>query len=198
MTQLTIEEKITHIQKAAMEEARSQGNEIIRRHQKALENVFETHKQEASMQADTRIKTETASARQKLNTVVSKGQIKIRRELGQVQNNLKNELFQEVLELIKEYMQTEDYKKLLISYITKAARFADGQPLTIYINSSDQDKKDDLEKYTGMTITVSEEDFIGGVRSVIPGRNILIDHSFKGALEKEYQEFTFKGGATGE
>lgn len=150
------------------------------------------------MQADTRIKTETASARQKLNTVVSKGQIKIRRELGQVQNNLKNELFQEVLELIKEYMQTEDYKKLLISYITKAARFADGQPLTIYINSSDQDKKDDLEKYTGMTITVSEEDFIGGVRSVIPGRNILIDHSFKGALEKEYQEFTFKGGATGE
>ena len=141
MTQLTIEEKITHIQEAAMEEARSQGNEIIRRHQKALENVFETHKQEASMQADTRIKTETASARQKLNTVVSKGQIKIRRELGQVQNNLKNELFQEVLELIKEYMQTEDYKKLLISYITKAARFADGQPLTIYINSSDQDKK---------------------------------------------------------
>ena len=55
-----------------------------------------------------------------------------------------------------------------------------------------------MEKYTGMTITVSEEDFIGGVRSVIPGRNILIDHSFKGALEKEYQEFTFKGGATGE
>ena len=43
-----------------------------------------------------------------------------------------------------------------------------------------------------------KEDFIGGIRSVIPGRNILIDHSFSGALEKEYEEFTFKGGVTGE
>ena len=47
-----------------MEEARARGNEIIDQHQKALEGVFKTHKQEAVMQADTRIKTETASARQ--------------------------------------------------------------------------------------------------------------------------------------
>ena len=98
----------------------------------------------------------------------------------------------------KEYMKTDEYKELLVSYITKAARFADGNPLTIYINSSDQDKKEFLEKRTGMTVTVSEEDFLGGIRSVIPGRNILIDHSFSGALEKEYEEFTFKGGVTGE
>lgn len=97
-----------------------------------------------------------------------------------------------------EYMKTEEYKELLVSYIAKAARFADGNPLTIYINSSDQDKKEFLEKRTGMTVTVSEEDFIGGIRSVVPGRNILIDHSFSGALEKEYEEFTFKGGVTGE
>lgn len=49
-----------------------------------------------------------------------------------------------------------------------------------------------------MTVTVSEEDFLGGIRSIIPGRNISIDHSFSGALEKEYEEFTFKGGVTGE
>ena len=39
-----------------MEEARARGNEIIDQHQKALEGVFKTHKQEAVMQADTRIK----------------------------------------------------------------------------------------------------------------------------------------------
>lgn len=49
-----------------MEEARARGNEIIDQHQKALESVFKTHKQEAVMQADTRIKTETASARQRV------------------------------------------------------------------------------------------------------------------------------------
>lgn len=69
---MTVEEKISHIREAAMEEARARGNEIIDQHQKALEGVFKTHKQEAVMQADTRIKTETASARQQLNTVTSK------------------------------------------------------------------------------------------------------------------------------
>lgn len=181
-----------------MEEARARGNEIIDQHQKALEGVFKTHKQEAVMQADTRIKTETASARQQLNTVTSKGQLKLRRQLSRVQNELKNKLFEEVWAMTEEYMKTEEYKELLVSYIAKAARFADGNPLTIYINSSDEDKKEFLEKRTGMTVTVSEEDFLGGIRSIIPGRNILIDHSFSGALEKEYEEFTFKGGVTGE
>ena len=73
-----------------MEEARARGNEIIDQHQKALEGVFKTHKQEAVMQADTRIKTETASARQQLNTVTSKGQLKLRRQLSRVQNEFKN------------------------------------------------------------------------------------------------------------
>ena len=198
VTTLTVEEKISHIREAAMEEARARGNEIIHQHQKALEGVFKTHKQEAVMQADTRIKTETASARQQLNTVTSKGQLKLRRQLSRVQNELKNKLFEEVRAMTEEYMKTEAYKELLVSYIAKAARFADGNPLTIYINSSDEDKKEFLEKRTGMTVTVSEEDFLGGIRSIIPGRNILIDHSFSGALEKEYEEFTFKGGVTGE
>ena len=132
-----------------MEEARARGNEIIDQHQKALEGVFKTHKQEAVMQADTRIKTETASARQQLNTVTSKGQLKLRRQLSRVQNELKNKLFEEVREMAEEYMKTEAYKELLVSYIAKAARFADGNPLTIYINSSDEDKKEFLEKRTG-------------------------------------------------
>ena len=194
---MTIEEKIAHIQGAAMEEARSKGNEIIKQHKRALESMYQTHCQEARIQADTRIKAETASARQQLNTAVSKGQLRIRRELGSVQQTLKNELFKEVMQMIEDYKKTEDYLKLLVSYISDAARFADGQPLMIYISASDEEKKDYLEQYTGMTVTISEEDFIGGVRSVIPGRNILIDHSFRGALEKEYQEYTFKGGAAG-
>lgn len=194
MTKVTIEEKISHLQGAAMEEARQQGNEIIAQHKKALKQVFETHRQEAIRQSDTRIKAETTSARQQLNTAASKGQLKLRRELSQVQHTLKNQLFEEVSGLIEQYMKTEKYKTLLISYITNAARFADGQPLTFYINSSDKDKKEFLEKRTGMTMTISEDDFVGGIRAVIPGRNILIDNSFKGAMEKEYREFTFQGG----
>lgn len=194
---MTIQEKITHIREAAMAEARGQGNEIIENHRRALENIFETHRQEVSMQADTRIKTETASVRHRLNSAVSKGQLKLRRELSVVKNALKNDLFCEVRQMLEDYMKTDDYQTLLVDYIMKAAKFADGQPLTIYMNESDRDKKSLLEQRTGMKIMMSEEEFTGGIRAVIPGRNILIDYSFRGALEKEYEEFTFKGGVAG-
>ena len=60
-----------------------------------------------------------------------------------------------------------------------------------------QPLKDYLEEHTGMELTVSKEDFKGGIRAVLRGRNILIDHAFKGALESEYQKFLFRGGEKG-
>lgn len=94
--------------------------------------------------------------------------------------------------MAEEYMKTEAYKELLVSYIAKAARFADGNPLTIYINSSDEDKR--IPRKTNWNDSNSQRRrFSWRIRSIIPGRNILIDHSFSGALEKEYEEFTLKG-----
>ena len=91
-------------------------------------------------------------------------------------------------------MKTDEYKRALVRYIEKALRFANGEELTIYINPTDADKKEFLEEHTGMKLTVSKEDFVGGVRAVVHGRNVLIDHAYKGELENEYQKFLFRGG----
>ena len=104
-------------------------------------------------------------------------------------------LFAEVEEELQNFMKTEEYLELLEKYIEKAARFADGEEMTIYINQTDADKKEYLEKDTGMKLTISTEDFVGGIRAVIHEKNILIDHAYKGALENEYHNFLFKGGA---
>ena len=49
-----------------------------------------------------------------------------------------------------------------------------------------------------MTLTISKVDFIGGVRAVVPEKNVLVDYAFKGTLENEYQKFRFRGGVKGE
>ena len=98
-------------------------------------------------------------------------------------------------EKLNDYMQTPQYQALLVTYIEKAAGFADGKEMTIYLNPSDARWKDYLEEHTGMKLTISKEDFIGGVRAVIHERNILVDYAFKGALENESHKFSFKGGA---
>ncbi|MGN1267408.1 MAG: V-type ATP synthase subunit E [Dorea sp.] len=191
---MNLQDKTAHIQEAAMTEARLQGNAIIEQHRKALEGVFEQHKAEVFRQSETRVKAETTSVKQQLNMATSKAQLELKRELGKVQRELKTELFQEVNQLVQDYMKTEEYKSLLVNYIEKAAKYADGAVMTIYINPTDADKKEYLEEHTGMTLTVSREDFIGGIRAVIREKNILIDHAFKGAIEREYQKFLFKGG----
>lgn len=191
---MNIEEKIAHLQASAMTEARAQGNAIVWQHKKALENIYEQHIDESRRQAEIRIKAEQTNIRHQLNMSASKAQLDMKQELGKTQKRLKKELFREVETLLQDYMKTEDYKRLLVGYIEKAAGFADGAAMTIYINPTDEDKKAYLEEHTGVAVTVSKEDFIGGVRAVIQEKNILIDHAFKGAIENEYRKFLFKGG----
>ncbi|MEG2305020.1 MAG: V-type ATP synthase subunit E [Lachnospiraceae bacterium] len=191
---MTLEEKLEHLQASAMEEARTKGNEIMQSHNASLEEIYNNHKLEAERQAEVRIKSETTHAKQQLNTAMAKSQVSLKHELHKCQTELRTQLFQEVNTLVIDYMKTEEYIDLLHTYIMKAAAFADGKELTIFINPSDADKKDALEEQTGMTLTISKEDFIGGIRAVIQERNILIDHSFKVALNTQYNDFLFQGG----
>ena len=55
---------------------------------------------------------------------------------------MKKALFAEVEEELQNFMKTEEYLELLEKYIEKAARFADGEEMTIYINQTDADKKE--------------------------------------------------------
>lgn len=191
---MTIEEKLKYLQDASMEDARTKGNAIIGEHQNALNTIFEEHKEAALRQAELTIKSETAKARQALNKELAKAQIELKREQGKCQTNLKTRLFKRVDVLVNEFMQTENYKQLLVTYIQKSMDFANGEPVVIYINPTDEHLKSYLENTTGAVLTVSREDFIGGTRAVMNERRILIDNSFRSALSEEYDKFLFLGG----
>ena len=169
-----------------MEQARAEGNAIIDSHQEALDKVFEDHKAEALRQSETRIKAETTNAKLALNQALAKSQLEIKRKQGKIQQELKDK--------IHAFMKTEAYDDFLIRCIHSAVRFAGTDPVTVYINLSDEKKKTELEDATQVHLTVSAEDFIGGVRSVIRSRNILIDNSFQTQLKDQYDKFIFEGG----
>lgn len=84
--------------------------------------------------------------------------------------------------------------KFLESCIFQAVQFAAGEAIVIYINESDKKLIPTLEKRTGAKLTISHEDFKGGIRAIIRSRNVLIDHSFKTQLRNEYDAFLFTGG----
>lgn len=193
---MTIDEKLKHIQEAAMTEARAEGNNITETHRKALETLYQKHVDENTVQFETRVKSECVRNKQLLNQTAAKAQADLKRKLGKKQILFKDQLFAEVRSLLKNFMKTEEYIDLLQHYVNDSASYANGQPLTIYLTAADQDKKAVLEERTGLSLTISNDDFIGGIRTAIPSRNILIDHSFKGKFESEYEKFQFEGGNT--
>ena len=91
-------------------------------------------------------------------------------------------------------MKTEAYEDFLIRCIRQAKNFAGEDEIIIYINPSDEKKRSALENAARVTLTVSAEDFIGGIRAVIRSRNVLIDNSFRTQLRNEYDKFLFLGG----
>lgn len=191
---MTLEEKIEHLKNASMEEARASGNRIIKEHSDALEKLFNEHKEASFRQAELTIKTETNRAKQDLNKALAKSQLDFKRKQGVCQTQLKNKLFKRVLALTDDYMKTTAYDDFLIKHIKNALTFAQGADMTIYINPSDAAKKSALEQNTDAVLTVSKEDFLGGIRAVIHDKHILIDNSFSSLLEEEYEKFLFTGG----
>jgi len=191
---LTLEEKLTYMQTVSMEQARAEGNAIIDAHREALEKIFNDHKSEMLRQAETRVKAETTNAKRTVSQALAKSQLEIKRSQGKVQQELKDKVFEEAVQLVNDYMKTEAYNDFLVKCIKKAEQFAGNDPVVIYINPSDAEKLAKLEAETKVRLTVSAEDFIGGVRAVIRSRNILMDHSFKTQLRDEYDRFLFLGG----
>ena len=138
---MTLEEKIAHLQTSSMEQARAEGNVIIDAHKEALEKVFEDHRAEALRQSETRIKAETTNARLSLNQAAAKSQLEIKRRQGKVQQELKDKIFEEVMGLVDDYMKTAAYGDFLVKCIRQAVDFAGQDPVTIYINPSDEAKR---------------------------------------------------------
>ena len=190
---MNIDEKIKHIQDVTMTRARQEGNDTVNRYRQNLEDLFRKHQEETDAQCEQRIKSETTAAKFRLNAAMSKGALKLRRELSGVQREVKRELFSDVRDRIDEFMKTDEYIDLLDEYIIKAAHYAQGKDILIYLGRSDADKKEILERRTGLSLMVSEEEFIGGIRAVIPEHNMLVDYSFQNAIEREYEDYTFGG-----
>ena len=191
---MTLEEKIAHLQTSSMEQARAEGNAIIDSHREALEKELADHKTEAMRQSKQRIMEEKTRAKLELNQARAKFQLEQRRVRGKVQQELKDKIFNETLGFVRAFMQTEEYDTFLVKCIRQAEEYAGDDLVTVYINASDADRQKKLEEKTGVSLTVSEEDFIGGVRAVIQSRNILIDYSFRTQLRDEYEKFLFLGG----
>ena len=191
---MTIDEKLSHFYDVTIEDAQAKAAGILEEHRKALAQMTEKHKADSQENAQVQIKAETANARREINKALSAEQLTIKRDWTKKQNELKEKLFAEVKTQLENFRNTPDYPAYLENKIKEALDFAEQDKINIYLSPEDSALLPDLVERTKAFITVSAEDFLGGIKATIPHKNILIDHSFAGNFQAVYKEFNFDGG----
>ena len=195
---MTIDEKLQHFYEVSLEEAREDAAQAIQEHKKLLSEKLEEHRQLSRQNAEAEVKAETEHVRREVNKALSAEQITLKRDWSKKQEELKEALFGEVSTKIRDFMSTSEYETYLCRKIKEAQDFAENDEIHIFLSSTDRERLDALIQKTGISLQVSEEDFIGGIRAEIPHKNILIDNSFAANLDALRKEFKFDGGMTHE
>ena len=186
---MTIEEKLELFKDSAIAEASHQSSVMLAEYRQTLEKMFDTRQTAAQQTAQEHIITETDRIRREHNRALSMEQNKIKRDIGEKHHQVKEQILADVENMLRDYTQTEEYMQTLTRRILEIKKFARGQEVTIYVDPADADKIPALEDASGMKLTKSTMPFIGGVRAVIPSKNILIDHSYATKLAEEKNNF---------
>lgn len=191
---MTIEEKLQHFYDSSIEEAYQEASQMIEEHKKNLDAMLSEHKRSRRQSAEAEVKAEAENARREVNKALSAQQLMIKRNWTKKQNELKDKLFAEVQNLLEDFVKTPEYDSYLCRKIKDAQDFAGEDELHIYLTPSDSSRLESISQKTGAAVRLADEEFIGGIRAIIPGKNILIDNSFREAFLACKKEFKFDGG----
>ena len=188
---MTIEEKLQHFQETSVEEARNQATKALEAHQKNLDKMFAEHKKTRTQDAQAEIKAETQNAQREVNKALSAQQLTLKRNWNARQNELKEKLFVEVKDRLEDFMETPQYDDYLAEKINEAKKFAGKDELYIYLSPADSARIHALSARTDFPLQVAKESFMGGIKAMIPSKNILIDYSFLETFQTLRKDFNF-------
>ncbi len=184
-------EKLNIFYTSALEAANKRSSEDMRQFGVAMEKRMEEFRKQKKEELTSRYQTEAEKLKRELNRHVSEAVTELKRRLNEHQQEKKEVIFDMVSSRLKDYRQTERYRDYLIAKIRMAKEFARQEAVVIYIDPADQDQKEFLEQTCGCSLTVSQQEFGGGIRAVVRSKNVLIDESFQTKLNQEREAYTF-------
>lgn len=178
----------------SVQEATVEMDASLKEYQAALDAQFEERKAMILSQEEKDLAVEVEAVKRKGNQKLAHEHLVNKRAVSRKDTELRDKLFKEVAQLVEEYKKTPEYIQVIKKQIIEAKAFAKNDDIIIYLDPADASKKRDLEEETKCFLTMSEYSFGGGMRAVIPARNILIDNSMDSRIAEVRNEFQFDGG----
>ena len=196
---MEISEKLEIFYQAAIDAALEQSEAIQEECRNVYKDAIDAYEKEKQAGFQTRERKQEEKIRKEVNRDTAQKLMQLKRDYHEKVNLCKMELFALVEEKIMEYRKTKAYKKNLVSMIREAKTLADGEEIKIYLDRTDapliaelqSELQEELQTGTGCEMIVSEESFGGGIRIVIPTKNMLLDESFVSRFSEEQAKFSF-------
>ncbi|SFS00624.1 V-type ATP synthase subunit E [Anaeromicropila populeti] len=188
---MTLNEKLDIFYNAAISDATTQSIELLKEYENNLRESAKIQKEKSQQAAEQLLQIEKDSIMKEKNKIISDTTLSLKRTLAEKNKEYEQIIYNKVLSKLLTYMKTNDYLTLLEKQINFAKNFILGAEVTIYLSSSDFNKKEFLEEKTGISLELSKDDFTGGIRAIIHTKNILIDYSFATKLAEELEKFSF-------
>lgn len=179
VTPLNTEKKLNHFREISIQAADSQSSDILDKYKAGLDEIFDNHRKEAETAAQSALETKKAIIRKNIKKEVADTEAALKREVTLKANSYKEQLFKEVELKLSDFRKTGDYFNLLTALINDCQNIADGDEMEVYIDEDDSDLKNSLSDASDADIKINDFKFGGGIRAVIPSKNILIDETFE-------------------
>ncbi len=192
---MNIKEKAEHFYNMAVDNATAQNTAMVEEYRLLLEKELEQHKKEVRRKADALLKEEMERLVREKNTAFALKTLEIRHLYKDRSAEITEDLFSKVKVSLIDFMKTKEYVELLKKQIKEAKEFAKDYSVIVYLNNTDADKASMLSEELNVTIEISETDFWGGTRAVIPDKNVIINESFLSKWEEAKEGFALKGGS---
>lgn len=186
---MEINEKLDTFFHAAIEAANEQSAQILGEQKAACDESLAEYERQKQKEQQTRLRIAEEKVRKNVNRTLSEQVLALKKEYHREKEREKEALFALVEEKLAAFRSTEGYQDYLVKKIMAAKDFAGGEDLTVYLDPFDGGWKESLEQKTGCTLTVSREEFSGGIRAVIRSKNVLIDDSFARKISEEKEGF---------
>ena len=178
------------IAKEILEDAEKEAKVIILRAEAQAEKILEEAREKAEKRYESIIKEYEIKMKAEERQSTSLFELEAKNKLLKVKEELIEEVYEEVLNRLREYVLTEDYVSCLLRLISEAGERIPSKELEIRLNDRDYKKLTEkhllnLSRKMGVKLIKSEKRIscIGGVMVASPDGKIVVDNTFENRLK---------------
>jgi len=178
------------IAKEILEDAEKEAKAIILRAEAQAEKILEEAREEAEKRYESIIKEHERKMKAEERQSASLFELEAKNKLLKVKEELIEEVYEEVLNRLREYVLTEDYVSCLLKLISQASERIPSKELEIRLNDRDYKRLTEkhllnLSRKMGVKLIKSEKRIscIGGVVVASPDGKIVVDNTFENRLK---------------